>query len=48
MHDGAVDALDYREKAPSSASTNMYLNEVGGVMAELSQKGHLAHAYREL
>lgn len=43
MHDGSVDALDYREKAPATASTNMYLNEVGGVVAELSQKGHLAH-----
>ena len=42
-HDGSVDALDYREKAPSAASTNMYLNEVGGVVAGLSEKGHLAH-----
>ena len=42
-NDGTVDALDYREKAPSAASTNMYLNEVGGVVAGLSEKGHLAH-----
>ena len=42
-NDGNVDALDYREKAPSAASTNMYLNEVGGVVAGLSEKGHLAH-----
>ena len=42
-NDGSVDALDYREKAPSAASTNMYLNEVGGVVAGLSEKGHLAH-----
>ena len=41
--DGTVDALDYREKAPGSATTNMYLNEVGGVVAGLSEKGHLAH-----
>lgn len=43
MKDGKTDALDYREKAPSSATTNMYLNEVGGVVAGLSEKGHLAH-----
>jgi len=42
-NDGSVDALDYREKAPSAASTNMYLNEVGGVVAGLSEKGHMAH-----
>jgi len=43
MKDGKTDALDYREKAPASASTNMYLNEVGGVVPGLSEKGHLAH-----
>ena len=42
-NDGSIDALDYREKAPSGSSTNMYLNEVGGVVAGLSQYGHLAH-----
>ena len=42
-NDGRVDALDYREKAPSAASTNMYLNEIGGVVTGLSEKGHLAH-----
>jgi gamma-glutamyltranspeptidase/glutathione hydrolase len=41
--DGSVDALDYREKAPGAASTNMYLNEVGGVVPGLSEKGHLAN-----
>jgi gamma-glutamyltranspeptidase/glutathione hydrolase len=43
QRDGSLDALDYREKAPAAASTNMYLNEIGGVVAGLSQKGHLAH-----
>lgn len=43
MKDGRLDALDYREKAPGNASTNMYLDEVGGVVSGLSQKGHLAH-----
>lgn len=43
MKDGKTDALDYREKAPGSASTNMYLNEVGGVVEDLSVKGHKAH-----
>lgn len=43
MNDGKTDALDYREKAPSRASTNMYLDEAGGVVAGLSQLGHLAH-----
>ena len=43
MKDGRLDALDYREKAPGHASTDMYLDEVGGVVSGLSQKGHLAH-----
>lgn len=43
MNDGKTDALDYREKAPSRSSTNMYLDEAGGVVAGLSQLGHLAH-----
>lgn len=43
MKDGRLDALDYREKAPGNASTNMYLDEVGGVVSGLSEKGHLAH-----
>ncbi len=42
-NDGSVDALDYREQAPGASSTNMYLNEVGGVVAGLSEKGHLAN-----
>lgn len=43
MNDGKTDALDYREKAPAAAGANMYLDEVGGVVADLSVKGHLAH-----
>lgn len=43
MYDGRLDALDYREKAPAGASTNMYLDEAGGVVSGLSEKGHLAH-----
>ncbi|MBA4054447.1 MAG: gamma-glutamyltransferase, partial [Marivirga sp.] len=43
MYDGRLDALDYREKAPGDAKTNMYLDEAGGVVSALSQKGHLAH-----
>jgi gamma-glutamyltranspeptidase / glutathione hydrolase len=42
MSDGTTDALDYREKAPSAASTDMYLGETGEVEADLSLHGHLA------
>jgi gamma-glutamyltranspeptidase/glutathione hydrolase len=34
--------LDYREIAPSKASTNMYLDKDGNAQTELSQFGHLA------
>ncbi len=34
--------LDYRETAPSKASTNMYLDKEGNAQTELSQFGHLA------
>ncbi len=34
--------LDYRETAPSKASTNMYLDKNGNAQTELSQFGHLA------
>ena len=40
--DGHLDALDYREKAPDAASTNMYLGETGEPIAEKSFRGHLA------
>jgi len=42
LKDGTVDALDYREKAPSNSTTNMYLGETGEALPELSQSGHLA------
>jgi gamma-glutamyltranspeptidase / glutathione hydrolase len=35
-------ALDYREKAPGSASRDMYLDKEGNAQTELSQNGHLA------
>jgi len=42
LKDGTVDALDYREKAPSKSTTDMYLGETGEALPELSQSGHLA------
>jgi len=42
QHDGRVDALDYREKAPAAAHRNMYLNQKDEVVPGLSTKGHLA------
>ena len=35
-------ALDYREKAPSAASRDMYLDKNGNAQLNLSQHGHLA------
>ncbi|MHA4810712.1 gamma-glutamyltransferase [Flavitalea flava] len=35
-------ALDYREKAPSGATRDMYLDTAGNALPELSQNGHLA------
>jgi gamma-glutamyltranspeptidase / glutathione hydrolase len=35
-------ALDYREKAPSSASRDMYLDQTGNVIAGKSVNGHLS------
>ena len=40
--DGAVDALDYREKAPLAAHRDMYLDSLGNPVAEWSQAGHLS------
>lgn len=40
--DGSTDALDYREAAPSKATTNMYLGETGEAIPQLSTAGHLA------
>src|SRR5258708_7486657 len=42
MNDGSVSALDYREKAPAKATTNMYLDKEGNVIPDLSTEGHLA------
>ena len=39
---GESGALDFREKAPLSASRNMYLDSIGNVIPDLSQKGALA------
>ncbi len=35
-------ALDYREKAPSAASRDMYLDKEGNAQTTISQNGHLA------
>mgnify|MGYP003336612453 FL=1 len=40
--DGHVDALDFREKAPDAAFTDMYLGETGEADAEKSYRGHLS------
>lgn len=40
--DGKFNALDYREKAPSKAGRDMYLDSLGKVVPRLSTEGHLA------
>ena len=40
--DGKTGALDYREKAPIAATRDMYLDENGDVIIDLSTKGALA------
>ena len=40
--DGKTAALDFREKAPSGASRDMYLDSAGNVIDKLSTKGPLA------
>jgi gamma-glutamyltranspeptidase / glutathione hydrolase len=42
LHDGTTATLDFREKAPAGATTNMYLDKDGNVIAGLSTQGHLA------
>jgi gamma-glutamyltranspeptidase/glutathione hydrolase len=42
MRDGSIAALDYREKAPAKATTDMYLDKDGNVIPHLSTDGHLA------
>ena len=41
-NDGTITSLDYREKAPASATRDMYLDETGQVRRGLSEKGHLS------
>ena len=42
QNNGAIGALDYREKAPSAATKNMYLDAQGTVNSDKSQIGALA------
>jgi gamma-glutamyltranspeptidase / glutathione hydrolase len=42
LNDGSTATLDFREKAPGKATTNMYLDEAGNVIEGLSTQGHLA------
>jgi gamma-glutamyltranspeptidase / glutathione hydrolase len=42
LSNGQNIALDYREKAPSGASRDMYLDKEGNPQMSLSQNGHLA------
>lgn len=41
-NDGEVGALDFREKAPMSATRDMYLDSLGDIVPKLSTEGHLA------
>ena len=40
--DGTIGSLDFREKAPLEAHRDMYLDEDGEVISDLSIRGHLA------
>jgi gamma-glutamyltranspeptidase/glutathione hydrolase len=42
LADGRKAFLDFREKAPLAATANMYLDQDGNVVPDLSSKGHLA------
>ncbi|HWW07234.1 MAG TPA: gamma-glutamyltransferase [Collimonas sp.] len=42
LADGRKTFLDFREKAPLAATANMYLDQSGNVIPNLSTKGHLA------
>jgi gamma-glutamyltranspeptidase/glutathione hydrolase len=42
LKDGTSTTLDYRERAPSKASTTMFLDDEEEVIPELSERGHLA------
>ncbi len=41
-NDGSATTLDFREMAPSKAHKDMYLDENGDAISELSRAGHLA------
>jgi gamma-glutamyltranspeptidase/glutathione hydrolase len=42
LADGTTDAIDYREKAPSAAHRDMYLDSTGNVIEGLSLDTHLS------
>lgn len=42
LNDGTVNTLDYRETAPTLSNKDMYLNEAGDAVAELSRYNRLA------
>ncbi len=42
MKDGSSASLDYREKAPAKATTEMFLNEKDEVIPRLSERGNLS------
>lgn len=42
LKDGTTATLDFREKAPAAATTNMYLDSAGNIIPDLSTQGHLA------
>lgn len=41
LKDGTTATLDFREKAPAAATTNMYLDSAGNIIPDLSTQGHL-------
>src|SRR5688572_2695448 len=42
LANGELVSIDYREMAPGSAHRNMYLDEAGNPLLDLSQHGHLS------
>ena len=42
LADGTTSFLDFREKAPAAADRDMYLDDEGNVIDDLSTRGHLA------
>src|SRR5215831_13288683 len=42
LANGKTITIDYREKAPSAATRDMYLDKEGNAQTDLSQNGHLA------